>query len=105
MIGFQENRANTLGRRDGKLTGKVAEPILGREAKLATLIELRGALDLDADERSRRRRRQRSRHDPAAGLGVAYHAKPAVARRRPRASTMATSPRCFMCRAIGATSS
>ncbi|MGL4556007.1 MAG: phosphoserine phosphatase SerB, partial [Afipia sp.] len=38
MIGFQENRANQLLVEDGKLTGQVAEPILGREAKLATLV-------------------------------------------------------------------
>ena len=81
MIGFDENRANTLlvdG--DGRLTGEVAEPIFGREGKLATLIELRGrfgiapeatlvagdgANDLGMIE--------------AAGLGVAYHAKPKVA--------------------------
>jgi phosphoserine phosphatase len=81
MIGFDENRANTLlldG--DGRLTGQVADPVVGREAKLATLIELRqqyglapeatlvtgdGANDIAMIE--------------AAGLGVAYHAKPKVA--------------------------
>src|SRR5215207_9827592 len=36
-IGFQENRANELKVRDGKFTGEVAEPILGRATKLATL--------------------------------------------------------------------
>jgi phosphoserine phosphatase len=41
LIGFQENRANELLVEDSKLTGKVAEPILGREAKLATLVDLR----------------------------------------------------------------
>src|SRR4051812_28199120 len=41
MIGFDENRGNELLVTDGKLTGKVAEPILGRAAKLATLGELR----------------------------------------------------------------
>src|SRR5881396_3094549 len=46
-IGFQENRANELRVRDGKFTGEVAEPILGRAAKLATLIELRESFDLD----------------------------------------------------------
>ena len=35
MIGFDENRANTLLIDGGKLAGLVAEPILGREAKLA----------------------------------------------------------------------
>src|SRR5664280_2455988 len=47
MIGFQENRANELKVEDGKLTGEVTEPILGRAAKLATLVELRDAFDLD----------------------------------------------------------
>ena len=80
MIGFDENRANTLLADGDKLSGAVAEPILGREAKLATLVELRlrfglavsdtlaigdGANDLAMVE--------------AAGLGVAYHAKPKVA--------------------------
>jgi phosphoserine phosphatase len=79
-IGFQENRGNELIVSDGKLTGEVREPIVGRAAKLATLTELREAADLDnidtlvvgdgandlgmIDE---------------AGLGIAFHAKPAVA--------------------------
>src|ERR1700730_18727464 len=46
-IGFQENRANELIVRDGQFTGEVREPILGRAAKLATLIELTESLDLD----------------------------------------------------------
>ena len=80
MIGFQENRANELKVADGKLTGEVAEPILGRAAKLATLIELRESFDLDnldtivvgdgANDLGM---------IEAAGLGVAYHAKPTVA--------------------------
>ena len=80
MLGFQENRANELMVADGKLTGEVAEPILGRAAKLATLIELREAFDLDKIDTM-------VVGDGAndlgmienAGLGVAYHAKPAVA--------------------------
>ncbi len=79
-IGFQENRANELLVRDGKLTGEVAEPILGRAAKLATLVELREAFDLDdidtlvvGDGANDLGMIQQ------AGLGVAYHAKPAVA--------------------------
>src|SRR3954447_3159687 len=80
MIGFQENRGNELLAEDGKLSGKVSEPILGRAAKLATLVELREAFDLDdldtlvvgdgANDLGMIR---------SAGLGVAYHAKPAVA--------------------------
>src|SRR3954471_17755754 len=80
MLGFQENRGNELLVEDGKLSGKVAEPVLGRAAKLATLVELREAFDLDdldtlvvgdgANDLGMIR---------SAGLGVAYHAKPAVA--------------------------
>ena len=79
-IGFQENRGNELLAEDGKLTGFVAEPILGREAKLATLIDLRESFDFDnldalvvgdgANDLAMIEK---------AGLGVAYHAKPAVA--------------------------
>jgi phosphoserine phosphatase len=81
MLGFDENRANTLVLdATGRLTGEVAEPIFGRAGKLATLIELTRRLGIAA-------------HDAlvagdgandiamiqAAGLGVAYHAKPKVA--------------------------
>jgi phosphoserine phosphatase len=79
-IGFQENRGNQLVVRDGKLTGEVTEPILGRAAKLDTLIELREAADLDnidtlvvGDGANDLGMIQE------AGLGVAFHAKPAVA--------------------------
>ncbi len=79
-IGFTEHRGNALVIQDGKLTGEVAAPVLGRDAKLATLTAARrrlgiaegetlavgdGANDLDMIE--------------AAGLGVAYRAKPVVA--------------------------
>jgi phosphoserine phosphatase len=80
MIGFEENRANELLVAGDKLTGTVAEPILGREAKLATLVELRESFDFDnldtlaigdgANDLSMIEK---------AGIGVAYHAKPAVA--------------------------
>lgn len=80
MIGFQENRANTLLAEDGKLTGMVAEPILGREAKLATLRELREAFDIDdIDTLAVGDGANDLGMIQAAGLGVAYHAKPAVA--------------------------
>jgi phosphoserine phosphatase len=79
-IGFQENRANELVVRDGKFTGEVKEPILGRATKLAALIELTESFDLDDIDTM-------VAGDGAndlgmiqnAGLGVAYHAKPAVA--------------------------
>ena len=80
MIGFQENRANELKVADGKLTGEVAEPILGRAAKLATLIELRESFDLDnLDTLVVGDGANDLGMIEAAGLGVAYHAKPAVA--------------------------
>ena len=80
MIGFQENRANALKVRDGKFTGEVAEPILGRATKLATLIELREAFDLDTiDTLVTGDGANDLGMIEAAGLGVAYHAKPAVA--------------------------
>ncbi len=78
-IGFETNRANTLAVANGQLTGRVVEPILGREAKRAMLDALcaerkldaqaalavgDGANDLDMIR--------------AAGLGVAYRAKPVV---------------------------
>ena len=80
MIGFHENRANELKVADGKLTGEVAEPILGRAAKLATLIELRESFDLDnLDTLVVGDGANDLGMIEAAGLGVAYHAKPAVA--------------------------
>ncbi len=78
-IGFQENRANELVVHEGKFTGEVKEPILGRAAKLATLVDLTESFDLDdidtlvvGDGANDLAMIQ------AAGLGVAYHAKPAV---------------------------
>jgi phosphoserine phosphatase len=79
-ISFQENRANELVVHDGKFTGEVKEPILGRATKLATLVELTESFDLDDIDTM-------VAGDGAndlgmiqnAGLGVAYHAKPAVA--------------------------
>jgi phosphoserine phosphatase len=80
MVGFQENRANELRVLDGKLTGEVAEPILGRAAKLATLIELRESFDLDnLDTLVVGDGANDLGMIEAAGLGVAYHAKPTVA--------------------------
>ena len=78
-LGFHADHANILQVEDGKLNGMVAEPIQGREAKRQHLetyaaklgIELSatmaigdGANDLGMIKR--------------AGLGVAFHAKPAV---------------------------
>lgn len=84
MIGFHETHANILGIADGALDGTVADPILGQDTKRMHLKRLTsekgfaasetiavgdGANDLAMIE--------------AAGIGVAYHAKPAVAARAP----------------------
>ena len=78
--GFHANRANTLIEADGALTGRVGEPILGREAKLAALMEEAKALGLDLSETLAI---GDGANDlamiEAAGLGVAYRAKPIVA--------------------------
>ncbi len=81
LIGFDENRGNRLVvGDDGRFAGAVAEPVLGRDAKLETLKELRKKLGI-------------ARNDTLvvgdgandlamiaeAGLGVAFHAKPLVA--------------------------
>jgi phosphoserine phosphatase len=80
MIGFDESRANKLVVAGGRLAGKVEEPILGREAKLATLTDLTARLKLSPDATLAV---GDGANDLAmlvgAGLGVAYHAKPLVA--------------------------
>ena len=79
-IGFDEDRANELLIEQGRLTGAVAEPILGREAKLAALVELRGRLGLEqADVIAVGDGANDLAMLGEAGLGVAYRAKPAVA--------------------------
>ncbi len=79
-LGFAIHRANTLLDDGAALTGEVGEPILDKNAKLASLNEIAaqrgvqlsatlsvgdGANDLPMLK--------------AAGLGIAYHAKPVVA--------------------------
>ena len=80
MIGFDEHRANGLLVENDTLTGEVKEPILGREAKRATLQELREAHGLDP---SQTMAVGDGANDLAmlgdAGLGYAYRAKAAVA--------------------------
>ena len=79
-IGFDEDRANLLLDDDGKLSGLVREPILGREAKLATLNDLKASRHIaDADTLVVGDGANDLAMIEQAGLGVAYHAKPAVA--------------------------
>lgn len=79
-IGFDEHRSNVLLARDGILIGEVADPILGKQAKLDSLIELRGRFGLSATQTLAI---GDGANDLAmlgeAGLGVAFRAKPAVA--------------------------
>jgi phosphoserine phosphatase len=79
-IGFDEHRSNTLLSRDGILTGEVAEPILGKQAKLDALIELRARFGFRPEQTLAI---GDGANDLAmlgeAGLGVAFRAKPAVA--------------------------
>ncbi len=79
-IGFDENRGNRLIVEGGKFTGKVEEPILGSEAKLASLNELAAQQGLTlADALAVGDGANDLPMLRAAGLGVAYRAKPAVA--------------------------
>ncbi len=80
MLGFDENRANTLIAEGGILTGEVANPILGKQAKVDSLIEIADRLGISTDDAL-------AVGDGAndlgmiqlAGTGVALHAKPVVA--------------------------
>ena len=78
--GFHANRANRLLQTETALTGEVAEPILGRQAKLTALTEEAAALGA---ELSQTLAVGDGANDldmiRAAGLGVAYRAKPLVA--------------------------
>jgi len=78
--GFHLHRANRLLEQDGRLSGLVGEPILGREAKLEALQSEAAALGIGLDEAMAV---GDGANDlamiEAAGLGVAYRAKPIVA--------------------------
>lgn len=79
QLGFDENRANTLHVADGKLAGTVAEPILGKEAKLQALNEITARLGITPSETIAVG--DGANDLPmllAAGTGVALHAKPRV---------------------------
>jgi phosphoserine phosphatase len=79
VLGFDENRANTLLVEGGRLTGAVAEPILGRAAKVQALEEIAVRLGITPAQAV-------AVGDGAndlgmlgiAGMGVALHAKPSV---------------------------
>jgi phosphoserine phosphatase len=78
--GFDHDEANDLLVEDGKVTGKVSEPILGREAKLEALGRLAAAHGAGvADAVAVGDGANDLAMLQAAGLGVAYRAKPVVA--------------------------
>lgn len=80
MIGFDMHRSNELVEEHGRLAGRVAEPILGREAKLATLRELCRQRNLpEAASLAVGDGANDLAMLGAAGLGVAFRAKPVVA--------------------------
>jgi phosphoserine phosphatase len=80
VLGFDENRANILNSKGEFLTGTVAEPILGRQAKVDALVDICARLGIAETEVI-------AVGDGAndlgmlgrAGAGVALHAKPVVA--------------------------
>ena len=78
-LGFHENRANTLLMQDGKLTGKVSQPILGKNAKVESLNRICSAHGLTAgDVLAVGDGANDIPMLQAAGMGVALHAKPKV---------------------------
>ncbi|MBB5535097.1 phosphoserine phosphatase SerB [Rhizobium giardinii] len=78
-LGFDENRANILLQEGGYLTGTVAKPILGKQAKVDALVDISARLGISTAEAL-------AVGDGAndlgmlhlAGSGVALHAKPVV---------------------------
>jgi len=79
MIGFDEARANRLVVQNDELAGRVEEPIFGQDDKLATLRELAGRFGLNAaDAMTTGDGANDMPMIAAAGMGVAFHAKPAV---------------------------
>lgn len=80
LIGFDEARGNNLEIRKAKLTGRVLDPIIDNDAKLAILKELTKKYQINHTDTM-------AVGDGAndlpmlseANTGVAYHAKPAVA--------------------------
>ena len=79
-VGFDRDRANRLEIADDRLTGRVHEPILGRDTKRETLISACEEFGMD---RSATMAVGDGANDLAmieeAGLGIAYRAKPIVA--------------------------
>ena len=79
VLGFDENRANTLLVAEGKLTGQAGRPILGQAAKVQALEEITAHLGIaEADVLAVGDGANDLGMLGRAGTGVALHAKPAV---------------------------
>ena len=79
--GFHEHRANRFAFADGKLTGEVERPIVDRDAKLRTLLELSKSKEIALEQALTVG--DGANDVPmlkAAGLGIAFHAKDIVRR-------------------------
>ncbi len=79
-LGLDRDHANTLEIAEGKLTGRVMRPILGKQAKCDALVRISSELGLPLAETIAV---GDGANDlamlQAAGLGIAFHAKPSVA--------------------------
>jgi len=79
LIGFDQARGNSFEISDGKLTGQVLEPIINKDAKLENLKNLAAQHNIaDADTMAVGDGANDLPMLMAAGIGVAYHAKPVV---------------------------
>lgn len=80
QLGFDHHHGNTLIISEGKLTGEVGTPILGKEAKLAYLKEYTQILGCDlADTLAIGDGANDLPMLQAAGLGIGYRPKPVLA--------------------------
>ncbi|WP_085864283.1 phosphoserine phosphatase SerB [Pseudooctadecabacter jejudonensis] len=78
-LGFDENRANTLGVEGGVLSGRVVRPILGQQAKLEALNDITARLGLaHTDVLAVGDGMNDLLMLQNAGTGVALHGKPAL---------------------------
>jgi phosphoserine phosphatase len=78
-LGFEKFQANTLLASAGRYTGAVAEPILGREAKVAALRDTCAAMGIGTEDAvAVGDGANDAAMIRAAGLGVAFQAKPVL---------------------------